>query len=187
MPGVLVPLASGFEEIEAVTVIDVLRRAGIEVVTAGLIPGPVTGARGITLLPDRELEGTAADRYDMIILPGGQPGTDNLNADPRIHSLLQSFNSSGKLIGAICAAPMVLAAAGILEGRRATSYPACAGQLAGAVHTDSPVVIDGTLITSQGVGTALDFALSITARLAGAERAAELARAMVARNPLIMT
>ena len=114
MPRVLVPLAEGFEEIEALAIVDVLRRAGIEVVVAGLLPGPVTSARRISLLPDTTIDTASCDGFDMLILPGGQPGTDNLNNDLRIHRLLADFQAAGKLIGAICAAPMILAAAGLL-------------------------------------------------------------------------
>src|SRR5512137_1251747 len=100
MPNVLVPLAEGFEEIEALAIVDVLRRAGIDVVVAGLRPGPVTSARNVSVLPDTTIDTLSADGFDMIILPGGQPGTDNLNNAPRIHQLLAEFQAAGKLIGA---------------------------------------------------------------------------------------
>src|SRR5512137_889786 len=123
MPQVLVPLAEGFEEIEALAVVDVLRRAEIRVVIAGLQPGPVSSARKVSVLPDTTIDAVTADDFDMIVLPGGQPGTDNLNFDRRIHKLLADFHSADKLIGAICAAPIILSAAGLLAGKRATSYP----------------------------------------------------------------
>jgi 4-methyl-5(b-hydroxyethyl)-thiazole monophosphate biosynthesis len=174
------PLAEGFEELEAVAIVDVLRRSKIDVVTAGLHPGPVSSARNIRILPDTTIDTVKAVEYDMIILPGGQPGTDNLNADLRIHRLLTEFQTSGKLIGAICAAPIVLAAAGLLSGKRATSYPTYSARLGGALYDKhAAVVTDGSIITSQGPGTAIHFALAIVARLAGAQVADEIAKAML--------
>jgi len=167
MPRVLVPLAEGFEEIEALAIVDVLRRAEIEVVVAGLQPGPVTSVRKITVLPDTTIDTVTSDGFDMIILPGGQPGTDNLNNDARIHRLLADFQSAGKLIGAICAAPIILAAAGLLTGKRATSYPSDSTKLGGAIYEDQAVVTDGNIMTSQGPGTAISFALAIVYRLSG--------------------
>jgi len=180
MPRVLMPLAEGFEEIEALAIVDVLRRAEIEVVVAGLQPGPVTSVRKITVLPDTTIDTVSSDGFDMIILPGGQPGTDNLNNDPRIHRLLADFNSAGKLIAAICAAPIILGAAGLLSGRRATSYPTYSNRLGGALYdARTEVVTDGNIITSQGPGTAISFALAIVSRLAGESTAEEIAKAMV--------
>ncbi|MBL0226865.1 MAG: DJ-1/PfpI family protein [Geobacteraceae bacterium] len=167
MPKVLVPIAEGFEEIEALAIVDILRRAEIEVVLAGLHPGPVTSARKISVLPDATIDSVSSDGFDMIVLPGGQPGTDNLNNDPRIHRLLADFQASGKLIGAICAAPIILAAAGLLSGRRATSYPSYSTKLDGAVYEDRTVVTDGNIMTSQGPGTTIAFALAIVSRLSG--------------------
>ena len=182
MPRVLVPLAEGFEEIEALAIVDVLRRAEIEVVVAGLQPGPVTSVHKITVLPDTTIDTVNADEYDMIILPGGQPGADNLNNDPRIHRLLKDFQSAGKLIGAICAAPIVLAAAGLLTGKRATSYPSYSAKLDGAVFEDRTVVTDGNIMTSQGPGTAISFALAVVSRLAGAHTAEEVSKAMLVHD-----
>jgi len=179
MPRVLVPLAEGFEEIEALAIVDVLRRAEIEVVVAALQPGAVTSVRKISVLPDTTIDTISSDGFDMIILPGGQPGTDNLNNDPRIHRLLADFQATGKLIGAICAAPMILAAAGLLSGKRATSYPAYSNRLDGAVYDDRTVVTDGNIITSQGPGTAISFALAIVSRLTGERTAEEIAKAMI--------
>jgi 4-methyl-5(b-hydroxyethyl)-thiazole monophosphate biosynthesis len=182
MPKVLVPLAEGFEEIEALAVVDVLRRADIEVVTVGLQAGSVTSARSIPVLPDATIDGVSADDFDMIVLPGGQPGTDNLNSDPRIHALLADFSSAGKLIGAICAAPMILANSGLLAGKRATSYPSYSNRLDGAVFEDKGVVIDGNIITSQGPGTAISFALAIVTRLIDCTVAERISKAMIVHD-----
>jgi len=182
MPKVLIPLANGFEELEALALVDVLRRAEIEVVTAGLQTGPVTSARKLALLPDTTIDTVTANNFDMIILPGGQPGADNLNSDTRIHKLLLDFSATGKIIGAICAAPIVLAAAGLLQGKRATCYPTYRDRLDGANYDDRQVVTDGTIITSQGPGTAIAFALSIVTRLSGRHTAEKVAQAMLIQD-----
>ena len=169
MANVLVPLAQGCEELEAVTVVDLLRRAGIEVVTAGLDEQPVRASRGLVLLPDMTLDGALQQEYDMIVLPGGQPGADYLRDDERIIERLQSMSAAGKYTAAICAAPRVLARAGLLDGKRATSYPGAlqTATIPGLVYCDTAVVIDGTVITSRGPGTAMDFALSLIELLVG--------------------
>ncbi|NOT30053.1 MAG: DJ-1/PfpI family protein [Planctomycetes bacterium] len=177
---VLVPLAEGFEEIEAVVVIDVLRRAEIEVRVAGLVPGPVRGAHGITLATDCALDEVDAGALAMIVLPGGMPGTTNLKKDARILALVRALEGSGRFVAAICAAPTVLAEAGVLAGRRVTAYPSVRAQLTGAEVVDRPgVVRSGPVITSQGVGTALEFALELVAELAGPARARELRAALL--------
>ena len=180
MARVLVPLAEGFEEIEAVTIIDVLRRAGAEVLVAGLQRGPVTGAHGITLATDRALAEVDGAALAMIVLPGGMPGTTHLRQDPRVLALVRELESSGRTVAAICAAPTVLAAAGVLEGRRATSYPGLRDQLAGAqVVPEERVVRSGPILTSQGVGTALEFALELVSELKGPAKARELRAALL--------
>lgn len=126
---ILVPLAEGFEELEAVTIIDLLRRAGFGVIVAGLRSGPVRGSRDTVIVPDSVLEEVLEQQFDMIVLPGGLPGSDNLNSDPRIHQLLGRTAAAGGLVAAICAAPKVLASAGLLSGRRATSYPGVLEQM----------------------------------------------------------
>lgn len=182
----LLLLAEGFEEVEAVTAIDVLRRANIEVVVAALAGRAVRGAHGVVIQADSGLDGFAADGgagFDLLVLPGGQPGTSNLAADARVIALVRAFAASARTIGAICAAPTVLAQAGVLAGARVTAYPDMQDELAPAeVDTASPVVVSGALITSQGVGTALDFALALVERHAGRRRADELARAMIVRR-----
>jgi protein deglycase len=176
---ILVPLAEGFEEIEAVTIIDVLRRAELDVTVAGLKPGAQTGAHGIPITPDAHLGALDLTRFTMVVLPGGQPGTRNLAADARVIQLIQRLNREGRRTAAICAAPSVLHRAGILQGVAVTSHPSVRKDLDGAqVDGGKSVVRSGTITTSQGAGTALEFALALVSDLCGAERAEQLARAM---------
>ncbi|NOZ36589.1 MAG: DJ-1/PfpI family protein [Gammaproteobacteria bacterium] len=176
MATVLVPLAQGCEELEAVTIVDLLRRAGIDVVTAGLDDKPVIASRGMVLIADMNLDQALQKDYDMIVLPGGLPGADHLNQDSRIQSLLKTMSSEGKFIAAICAAPKVLASAGLLDGRQATSYPGSLDDrtIAEMDYREQAVVIDGKLITSRGPGTAMDFALSLIEQLLGRDKRAEV-------------
>ncbi len=169
MASVLVPLAAGCEELEAVTIIDLLVRAGVEVVTAGLEEGPVTASRGVVLLPQMNLDEAIRRDYDMVVLPGGMPGAEHLDNDPRIARLLKKMAENGKFIAAICAAPRVLASAGLLAGKRATSYPGHldAMNLPDVDVVKQPVVQDGKVITSRGPGTAMDFTLSLVELLVG--------------------
>ena len=171
MASVLIPLAQGCEELEAVTVIDLLRRAGIEVTTAGLEDGPVTCSRGTVLLPDTTLDAALGHDYDMVVLPGGLPGADHLQDDPRIIALLQDMSARNRYTAAICAAPRVLASAGLLDGRTATSFPGAIAvdSIPGLNYSEQPVVTDGYLITSRGPGTAMDFALELISLLVGTE------------------
>ena len=179
MPKVLVPLAQGCEEIEAVTVIDILRRAGIEVISAGLDAHPVRASRGTVLLADTTLDAALRQTFDMIVLPGGQPGTNNLRADARIRTLLQQMAQQGKHVAAICAAPSVLASSGLLDGKRATSYPGSLDEFAAVHQQTAAVVEDGKLITSRGPGTAMDFALVLVERLAGHAKRQEVEAGLV--------
>lgn len=167
MARVLIPLAQGCEELEAVTLIDLLRRAEIEVVTAGLDGQPVRASRGTRLIPDTTLDQIMDQAFDMLVLPGGLPGADHLDQDPRIHALLRRLAEGGGYTAAICAAPKVLANAGLLEGRSATSYPGFLDGFAQVRVLDAPVVTDGRVITSRGPGTAMDFALHLIETLAG--------------------
>ena len=164
---VLLLLAQGCEEIEAVTLIDILRRGGITVVSAGLNAQPVLASRGVQLLADTTLELAQHLHFDMIVLPGGQPGTDNLKADPRVGALLQHMAAQDKYLAAICAAPAVLAETGLLNGRRATCYPGCLDAYPEIQVQTAAIVEDGKLFTSRGPGTAMDFALLLLERLAG--------------------
>lgn len=182
MPRVLVPLARGFEEIEAVTIIDVLRRGGVEVVVAGLQgPGRVEGAHGIAVEVPVGLEAVLDEASDAVVLPGGEPGTTHLAADARLTALLQRFHQEGRPLAAICAAPRVLAGNGLLRNRAATSHPSVETQLreAGARYSEARVVRDDQVLTSRGPGTALEFALAALELLGLGDRAAELRRAML--------
>lgn len=172
MATVLVPLAPGFEEIEAVTVIDILRRAGVSVVVAGLDDLSVQGSHDITVETDCTLEAAMDGDYDMAVLPGGMPGADNLEDEERITALLRKMAESGKFTAAICAAPKVLAAAGLLDNRRATSYPGFlnADITPGLEITGAPVEQDGKVITARAAGTAMDFALALVENLEGKAR-----------------
>lgn len=179
MSKVLVPLADGCEELEAVTIIDLLRRGGIEVVTAGLKPGVVTASRGVQLVPDVTLDAVLGDDYDMVVLPGGMPGASNLRDDVRILDLLKRMAAAGKYTAAICAAPMVLAEAGILNGKQATSYPGFLDGLPGVAVSTEAVVRDGKVLTSRGPGTAMDFALALVETLTGTEKRRQVEAALV--------
>jgi 4-methyl-5(b-hydroxyethyl)-thiazole monophosphate biosynthesis len=181
MARVLVPLAEGCEELEAVTIVDILRRAGLEVIAAGLAEGPVVGAHGITLMPDAALGDVMDQAFDMIVLPGGLPGSDHLDNDPRIHGLLNRMAEKGHYMAAICAAPKVLANAGLLQGKRATSYPGFLDKMdLPEVEVQLlPVVADGKVITGRGPGTAMDFALQLVEALAGCAKRDEVEAGLV--------
>lgn len=179
MPTVLVPLAQGCEEIEAVTVIDILRRAGITVVSAGLDKQPVRASRGTVLIPDTTLELALEQKYDMVVLPGGQPGSNNLKADARILELLMEMAKGDKYIAAICAAPSVLATAGLLDGKQATSFPGALDAFPKVRQQTMNVVEDGKFITSRGPGTAMDFALTLVERLSGKDKRREIEATLV--------
>ena len=174
--------AQGFEEVEALTVVDLLRRAKIGCDIISLADSDcVTGAHGIRIGADRSFSETDFSPYDAVILPGGMPGTTNLAADERVLALLRSFAAAGKLTGAICAAPTVLAKAGLLKDKKAVCYPGMEEQLTGARVCYDPVAVDGTVITSRGLGTAIPFALSIVEYFESRGRAEALASSVVYR------
>ena len=175
----LVPLAPGFEEIEAITIVDVLRRAGITVDVAGTEPGPITGSHGITITPDRPLAGVDAAAYDLVALPGGMPGTINLREHPEVRRIVGEVAERGRYTTAICAAPIVLKAAGLTAGRTVTSHPSVAGELAESRYREDAVVRDGSLITSRGAGTAMAFALTLVETLLDRATADRLRAQMV--------
>jgi 4-methyl-5(b-hydroxyethyl)-thiazole monophosphate biosynthesis len=181
MASVLVPLANGCEELEAVTIIDLLVRAGVEVVSAGLAPGPVKASRGVVITPDITLDEALKRDFDMIVLPGGLPGADYLNEDPRIQALLQKMAAEGRYTAAVCAAPKVLLSAGVLEGKRATSYPGSLAAMDTSTidYREEAVVQDGKVITSRGPGTAMAFALTLIENLVGREKRDEVAKGLL--------
>ncbi|KAB1442245.1 DJ-1 family glyoxalase III [Pseudodesulfovibrio senegalensis] len=178
---VLVPLAQGFEEIETLTIIDVLRRAGADVTTAAVNANgkQVTGAHNVTVLADALMDDCAGP-FDLIALPGGMPGAANLAESARLVELLREQDENNRLTGAICAAPaVVLHEKGLLEGKKASAYPSFADRLAPGAHTGQPVTEDGTVITGSGPGTAMAFALALAERLMGEDAAKQLREAML--------
>jgi 4-methyl-5(b-hydroxyethyl)-thiazole monophosphate biosynthesis len=172
-------LAQGFEEIEALTIVDILRRAGVEVVTAGLDDKPVEASRKTRHLPDTRLDAVVRETFDAVVLPGGQPGTNHLKADPRILECLQRHARAGKWVAAICAAPMVLHAAGLIEGKKVTSYPSVRDQLGRVDYVEDRVAVDGRVVTSRGPGTAMEFSLRLVELLCGMEKAREVRQAVL--------
>ena len=202
MKRVLIPIAPGFEEVEALGVVDILRRAGIEVVLAGTVRGaetvegsdykaerdPIEGRCGVKILADcsiddisDDISGTGGGEFDMIVLPGGAQGTTNLKEDERIKRLVTDHFEAGNMTGAICAAPTILAAYGLTSGRTLTSHPGARGGLGGATVTEERVVVDGNLVTSQGPGTALEFGLKLVEILCDKGKAEEVNAGVLAR------
>ncbi|NCC51468.1 MAG: DJ-1/PfpI family protein [Spartobacteria bacterium] len=179
MTNVMVMLAQGVEEMEATIIIDVLRRAQWRVVAVGLDKQVVTAARGMKMIPDAMLDAIDPDEFDMIVLPGGAGGKDSLSADERVLDLLKDFAAKGKWTAAVCAGPLVMQKAGILEGHRVTCYPGSAEGITDAEWVDQPVVIDGTMVTSQGPGTCFAFALALIGCLDGDEKAQRIAEGMI--------
>ena len=179
MSDVLIPLARGFEEIEAVTLIDLLRRADINVTTAALNGLTVIGAHQVSVLADTTLDEVASRTFDMVVLPGGLPGADHLNADPRIHTILKRHQSE-QWIGAICAAPKVLLDAGVADDLELTAYPGVLAKETSKVSvSEEAVVCDGKVITSRSPGTAIDFALKIIETLKGKDKCREIEASLV--------
>lgn len=174
---VLCLLVDGFEEIELVTPVDLLRRAGIEVVVASLLRKTAVGRSGIRVEADASLASLDAGRFDLLLIPGG-PGVEKLRKDGRAAMLAREFVAAGKPVAAICAAPLVLMDAGLLDGRRFTVHQSVRENLPGAL--DERVVEDGLLITSRGAGTAMDFGLALVARLAGQNAADHVAEQIMA-------
>lgn len=181
MKKVLVAVAPGFEEIETVTVVDILRRAGARVTLAGTVEGVLEGSRGIKIEPDELLHSVAEQDYDLIYLPGGQPGTDNLKKDGRIEKLLKRMFRQEKWIAAICAAPTVLKKAGVLGNHSRTCHPSVQSELGCDNWVSERVVVDGKIITSQSPGTAMEFALKLVELLYGSERLKKVNDGVLAR------
>ena len=172
--------APGFEEVEALTPADVLRRAGAEVELISVTEDKnVTGAHGLTIVCDRVFDGQPIEDKDILILPGGMPGAQNLKNHDKLTDLLKSFYDQKKWIAAICAAPMILGEMGLLKDRKATCFPGFEHHLKGAHHYPVPAITDGHIITGRGIGAAMEFSIEITANLFGPDKAAELREKMV--------
>lgn len=177
---VCVFLADGFEEIEGLTVVDILRRAGVDTVMMSVTGEKmIRGSHGISVEADCLFDGSEADGADMLVLPGGMPGTLTLQQHSSLNALLRSFDERGKNIAAICAAPSILGGLGMLRGRKACSYPSFEDKLEGAVVQQVPVVTDGHITTGRGMGAAIPFALRLTEILLGREKAEEIRKAVV--------
>ena len=174
---VMVPLADGFEEIEAFTIVDVLRRAGIETDTVSIRGSVVQSSHGIRVMVDTRIDMIDPDTYNAIVLPGGSPGYVNLGKSSKLIEILKKFNNQGKLIAAICGAPLILAEHGLLDDKRATVYPGFERKL--SYPRGNKVVVDGNIITSQGPGTAMEFALKVVEMLVGRGEAMRLRNELV--------
>lgn len=178
MMKVIVLLAEGFEEIEALTPVDVLRRAGADVQMLSIHEAlKVTGAHGIPVIADGLFAG--GEEADAVILPGGLPGAVNLAADERVREIIQRYLKEEKTVAAICAAPLALDAAGVLAGRRFTTYPGVEEKITEGTHETAAVVEDSKLITGKGPAFAMDFALAVTAQLLGREKRDEVAEGLL--------
>ena len=173
-------LANGFEEIEALMPLDLMRRAGLEVTTIGIGGKDITGSHGITVKADIADSELSDSSPECVILPGGMPGTKNLDASPVVHKALDDALENNSLICAICAAPMILGKRGILRGKKATCFPGFEEYLEGAT-VGGRAVRDGQVITGIGMGAALEFGIEIVAALLGREEADKLADAVIAK------
>ena len=182
MAKALVFLASGFEEIETVTIVDVLRRAGVDVTVAGLAPNIVEGKHGMRIVPDKSIDDVPVEDFDAFVVPGGNPGYKNLRNDPRVINMVKKAFDSNKLVAAICAGPTVLSDAGILKGKACTIYPGMDEELeaGGGKPKQDMVVVDGNIITSRGPATALPFALKLAEKLAGKQVAEAVSKKTMA-------
>ncbi|MFW6245290.1 MAG: DJ-1 family glyoxalase III [Fibrobacterota bacterium] len=178
MASVITVLAEGFEEVEAVTCIDLLRRAHIEVTVLGLDSLEVRGAHNIWIRTDMQLKDFSS-QFDALVLPGGMPGTNNLASSDTLRDLIKKSHSEGKICAAICAAPTVLGRAGILTGKKVACYPGFEDRLMGGEPVKDQVVVDGNIITSRGVGTSIPFALELISRLQGKEAATTVSSAIL--------
>ena len=182
MSKIAIFMANGCEEIEGLTVVDNLRRVNLDITMVSITGSKsVTGSHTITFEADELFENVNFDEFDGIVLPGGMPGTLHLGAHAGVMEQVVKFAEAGKLVSAICAAPSVLGEAGILQGKKATSYPGFEDKLTGAITSTEGVVVDGNIITSRGMGTAIDFSLAIIAYYLGEETAADLSKKIIYR------
>ena len=176
---IAVLLADGFEEIEALTPVDMLRRAGLDVKTVGMNGRVVIGSHGISVICDLTYDEVDTDSVSTVIFPGGMPGSLNLDKAEFTDTIIKSVNERGGRLAAICAAPLVLGRRGLLSGKRATCYPGFENELTGAVVTDAAVVTDGNITTARGMGVALEFAKELVSLICGSEKAEELSRGIM--------
>ncbi len=181
MKKVLVPMAEGFEEIEAVTIVDILRRAGAEVSMAALDKRNVQGSHGLKIIADMVLADALNETWDMIVLPGGVPGAPTLMDDDRIINLLKRQAASNKISAAICAAPAVLEKAGLTGDKQVTSHPAWADRMTTAIHTGERVQVADLLVTGQAAGSAMEFAFKLVETLFGPEKVTEINTGVLAQ------
>ena len=172
-------LAPGYEELEAVTVVDIMRRAEIECDIVGTQEGSVPSARDVRIIPDKGLDDVLDETFDLVVLPGGIDGTENLAKDKRVVAFLTRHLEKGKRLGAICAAPTVLERHGLVTGKTITCHPVCRDAIKQANLSDKRVVEDGLVVTSQGPGTALEFALKLVEILSGQEKVNELKKGLL--------
>jgi len=181
MTCVLVPLAQGCEELEAITITDLLTRAGIEVITAGLDEQPVVASRGVSIIPKTSIDKVAQREFDMVVLPGGLPGADHLRDNKTLQKILKKHAENNRYLAAICAAPKALAEVGILDNKTATCYPGALDkiELKNTILSNNAVEIDGKVITSRGPGTAMDFVLTLVELLKGKEKRDEVEKGLV--------
>ena len=180
MKSVLMPLAPGFEEIEALATVDILRRAGARVTIAGTINGPIEGRCGVRVLPDTTMDAADPSTFDMIVLPGGAGGTEKLRKDEQVKEAILAIADRGGFVAAICAAPTILSATGLTKGRSVTSHPSVRAELTETNYSEERVVVDKNLITSQGPGTAIEFALKLVELLFDKEKAEEVGKGVLA-------
>lgn len=180
MSKIAVFFADGCEEIEGLTVVDMLRRAKLETVTVSIMGrNEIHGSHGITFLTDTLFENTQIASFDAVVLPGGMPGTTNLGAHEGVVSAVKEFAAGGKLVAAICAAPSVLGQAGVLQGKKAVCHPGWEDKLTGAVVLQENAVTDGNIITSRGMGTAIDFSLALIGALADEQTVSDVRKGIV--------
>ena len=176
---ILVLLANGFEEIEALTPVDVLRRAGLDVVTVGLSGKEIRGSHGITVMADALPEDIDLTKVDTVVFPGGMPGATNIDAHTFTDKVINAVTKNGGRLAAICAAPLVLGRRRLLEGRHATCYPGFEGELLGATISENSVVTDGNITTAKGMGVALEFAKELVRLTVNEEKAKEISAAIM--------
>lgn len=179
MTRVLVPVANGTEEMEAVITIDLLRRAQWNVTATGVDDGPITASRGVRLMPDKVWREINPGDFDVLMIPGGMPGVERFLQFEPLLDMIRAFDAAGKWIGAVCAAPLTLQAAGILKGRKATCHPGVAARLTATKRLDERTVVDGRIVTSQGAGTTFEFALTVIRLVDGPEKAKAIADSIV--------